>query len=516
MRKTTFLLLSILFFGPVNSFAQVDSSDPFSFSDDHVLGPVKQMTIVETVKGVRVIKVRQYNSQGRMINYEKYSNDNLSFGVLRQERDSNAYFVDYDSTRCIEDGNYRLSYYNHLCHAYVRKYHKGGCLYRIDSVICNSYGKKVKEYMKHPKESDVFVLCATYEYDSLLRLVDVYRNPFDERLTATYLSNGNFKVVRKSNYRNDTEKKTYKVNSNGQLMEINEDDTDYTFYSEYDEYGNWHNKKQVHEGETYKKIKYSTRIIEYYSPEESDSIYLSAEQQPEFSGGQKAMFKFIADNIVCPSSVQEKGYQGRAYCQFVVNKSGDLADIVVAKSCGNEDLDREAIRVITSMPKWKPGRNAGDNVRVKYTIPVSFKIAAAQNIRKKQIIVQEKGIDTALTLAEVMPMFPGGRQALYKYLSDNVRYPNKALRNAKQGSTMCQFVIDIDGSITNVRVLRSSGDVSLDAEAVRVVKSMPKWSIGMINGKPVRVKYMVPINFILSDDYKYNPNPKAWHTPYDL
>ena len=152
--------------------------------------------------------------------------------------------------------------------------------------------------MKHPKESDVSVLCATYEYDSLLRLVEVYRNPFDERLTATYLSNGNFKVVRKSNYRNDTEKKTYKVNSNGQLMEINEDDTDYTFYSEYDEYGNWHNKKQVNEGETYKKIKYSTRIIEYYSPEESDSIYLSAEQQPEFPGGQKAMFKFIADNIL--------------------------------------------------------------------------------------------------------------------------------------------------------------------------------------------------------------------------
>ncbi len=105
--------------------------------------------------------------------------------------------------------------------------------------------------------------------------------------------------------------------------------------------------------------------------------------------------------------------------------------------------------------------------------------------------------DAICIVAEQMPEFPGGQQALFKYLSENVKYPAVAQKNGIQGRVICRFVVDKDGSITDIEVLRSSGDASLDNEAVRVIKSMPKWIPGMNKGKPVRVQYSVPINFRL-------------------
>ena len=101
-------------------------------------------------------------------------------------------------------------------------------------------------------------------------------------------------------------------------------------------------------------------------------------------------------------------------------------------------------------------------------------------------------------VVEQMPQFPGGQQALFKYLSENVKYPAIAKENRIQGRVICQFVVNKDGSITDVEVVRSGGDPSLDREAVRVIKSMPNWIPGRQKGKPIRVKYSVPVNFRLN------------------
>ena len=105
--------------------------------------------------------------------------------------------------------------------------------------------------------------------------------------------------------------------------------------------------------------------------------------------------------------------------------------------------------------------------------------------------------DVVFVVVEKMPEFPGGQQALFKYLSENVKYPVIAQENGIQGRVICQFVINRDGSIVDIEVVRSGGDPSLDKEAVRVIKSMPKWKPGMQRGKTVRVKYTVPVNFKL-------------------
>jgi len=92
--------------------------------------------------------------------------------------------------------------------------------------------------------------------------------------------------------------------------------------------------------------------------------------------------------------------------------------------------------------------------------------------------------------AEQMPSFPGGATAMMSWLSQNVRYPNTPV----SGRVVVQFIVEKDGSISNTKVVRSV-DPALDKEAVRAVSSMPNWNPGMKDGKPVRVKYTVPISF---------------------
>jgi len=99
-------------------------------------------------------------------------------------------------------------------------------------------------------------------------------------------------------------------------------------------------------------------------------------------------------------------------------------------------------------------------------------------------------------VVEQMPSFPGGPSALMQYLSSNIKYPVVAEENGVQGRVVCTFVVERDGSITDVRVVKSV-DPSLDKEAMRVVKSMPKWIPGKQNGSAVRVKYTVPVTFRL-------------------
>ena len=111
--------------------------------------------------------------------------------------------------------------------------------------------------------------------------------------------------------------------------------------------------------------------------------------------------------------------------------------------------------------------------------------------------VEEEEEEVVFVVVEKMPEVPGGQQALFKYLSENVKYPVIAQENGIQGRVICQFVVNRDGSIVDVEVVRSGGDPSLDKEAIRVIKSMPKWKAGQQRGKPVRVKYTVPVNFKL-------------------
>ncbi|MBO5086796.1 MAG: TonB family protein [Paludibacteraceae bacterium] len=99
--------------------------------------------------------------------------------------------------------------------------------------------------------------------------------------------------------------------------------------------------------------------------------------------------------------------------------------------------------------------------------------------------------------ADEMPEFPGGMGELMTYLGSNIQYPSKAKENHWEGSAVCQFVIEKDGSISNAEIIQSSGFQLLDIEAMRVILNMPNWTSGKQNGDSVRVKFALPITFKL-------------------
>ena len=109
---------------------------------------------------------------------------------------------------------------------------------------------------------------------------------------------------------------------------------------------------------------------------------------------------------------------------------------------------------------------------------------------------EEEAEDEIFQVVENDPEFPGGAEAMYKYLAQNIKYPQLARENNITGRVYLQFVVEKDGSVTNVKVMRDIGG-GCGAEAVRVVKSMPKWTPGKQRGKAVRVYYQIPVNFSL-------------------
>ena len=102
-------------------------------------------------------------------------------------------------------------------------------------------------------------------------------------------------------------------------------------------------------------------------------------------------------------------------------------------------------------------------------------------------------------IPETMPYFPGGQVLMLKYLADNIKYPASAVKAKKQGRVIVTFIVQKDGSVTHAKIAKSI-DPELDDEALRVVKGMPKWTPGTQNGKPVNVKYSVPVKFSLQKD----------------
>ncbi len=107
--------------------------------------------------------------------------------------------------------------------------------------------------------------------------------------------------------------------------------------------------------------------------EVTEEIFVVVEEQPEFPGGNTAMMKFLSDNIKYPVIAQENGIQGRVITNFVVERDGSITDVQVVRGV-DPSLDKEAVRVIQSMPKWKPGKQRGSTVRVRFTLPVVFRL----------------------------------------------------------------------------------------------------------------------------------------------
>ncbi len=265
--------------------------------------------------------------------------------------------------------------------------------------------------------------------------------------------------------------------------------------------------------------------------DDDEKAFQHVEKMPVFPGGDMAMMEFLSKNIKYPVEAQKKELQGRVVVSFVVEKDGSLSDVKVAKSV-DPQLDEEALRVVKSMPNWTPGMQNGKTVRVKYYVPISYRLngsatktdgQTAPALRPADSPTAQPSASSGEKLFEVveqMPEFPGGMKAMMEFLSSNVKYPVEAQKMGEQGRVIVGFIVEKDGTVSNAKVVKSNkytmveiekdGTVvkkletsegaaiqELKAEALRVVQSMPKWTPGKQKGKPVRVKYNLPVSFRL-------------------
>ena len=215
-----------------------------------------------------------------------------------------------------------------------------------------------------------------------------------------------------------------------------------------------------------------------------DSIHVKVDVSPSFQGGDARLFKYLGESIRYPEGAHSSGIQGTVFIVFVVEADGTITNARVLRGIGG-GCDEEALHAVAAMPRWNPGMHQGKRVRVSYTIPVKF-------------TMRDTGKPTmgqhALVDPETMPSYPGGEAELRAFIKANLRYPTEAAKAGIKGDVYTTFEVDPEGNIRDPKVLRGVHP-SMDTEALRLLSVMPRWTPGMLDGKPVRVQYTLPIRF---------------------
>jgi len=233
----------------------------------------------------------------------------------------------------------------------------------------------------------------------------------------------------------------------------------------------------------------------------------------------KGFYQFLGRNIKYPSAANSDEIQGNAQIKFNL-KGGRVTNMISNVALG-AGCDEEVMKTILSYNGFK---NIADG---KYALTVSFSIPESSakfknrilpkspgyvNLNKITIIsflpkntesssIKSENSDKVYDFVSIekQPEFPGGIAKFYKYIGGSIKYPKMAQENNVQGKVFLSFIVEQDGSLSDIQITRGLGS-GTDEEAIRVLKESPKWNPGISNGHPVRVKYNININFTLNND----------------
>ena len=234
---------------------------------------------------------------------------------------------------------------------------------------------------------------------------------------------------------------------------------------------------------------------------EDDQPFLIAETMPLFPmqeggnpgyGDLNTFRAWVQKNIKYPAEAFRNGEQGRVVLSFVVEKDGSVSNIQILQTPGKA-FSEETRRVVAASPKWKPGEQRGEKVRVRYTLPVDFRITATAQDTKTS---ENKGSgEEPFLVVDTPPQFNGGDIGEFRrWVQMNVKYPAEAPGKNIYGKVLVTFVIEKDGSVGNAEIFKSP-DKSLADEVLRVIGKSPKWTPGKQRGEAVRVKFGMPVDF---------------------
>ena len=239
-------------------------------------------------------------------------------------------------------------------------------------------------------------------------------------------------------------------------------------------------------------------VLSYADSAKSDSAakanentpYIKVEKMPTFRGGNLTLFQnWMQNNVKYPAEAIEKGISGRVVFSFVVEADGSLSSYQLMAS-PDKILADEVERVFNSSPReWTAGEQDGKKVKVKFTLPIVF--AAVSN-------APESASDEAFIKVDKMPKFRGGDLMLFQnWMQNNVQYPAEAIEKGISGRVVFSFVVEADGSLSSYQLMALPDKILAD-EVERVFNSSPReWTAGEQDGKKVRVKFTVPVAFMV-------------------
>jgi len=228
-----------------------------------------------------------------------------------------------------------------------------------------------------------------------------------------------------------------------------------------------------------KKVRVRSNTPVYFKEElYADSrIYTDLDTMPEFPGGSVGLITYIESEVVYPDLARKANINGVVNVDFVIEKDGSVSNVTVNDNLGY-GCDEAAAKVILRMPLWEPGYYLGEPARTLLSAPIPFK--------------------SFYKIVENMPEFPGGRKAMYEFLSENLVYPKMAKEQKVEGQVIVSFVVGANGSLSKIELARGIGS-GCDEEALRLVSIMPAWVPGFHHGKPVPVEYNLAVGFKLPE-----------------
>ncbi|MCM0042632.1 MAG: energy transducer TonB [Algoriphagus sp.] len=239
-------------------------------------------------------------------------------------------------------------------------------------------------------------------------------------------------------------------------------------------------------------------------------VYEVVEIQPSPAGGMAGWNKYLSENLRYPPNAQQMGIEGTVIVAFVVNTDGTTTDIEILRSVGG-GCDEEVIRIVQGSPKWTPGMQRGTPVRTRMRLPLRFilggtdtsKVSTEVSINAVPLSPATDGQDSSqegvalfFDVVDTPPSPVGGLEAWSRHLSENLTYPTSARMKGIQGTVLVSFIVNTDGTIEGIELVQGIGG-GCDEEAIRIIKSSPAWTPGMIKGKAVRTRMKIPLRFKL-------------------
>ena len=246
---------------------------------------------------------------------------------------------------------------------------------------------------------------------------------------------------------------------------------------------------------------------------ESDTtnvVYEVVEIQPSPEGGMAGWNKYLSENLRYPPNAQLKGIEGTVIVAFVVNTDGTTTDIEILRSVGG-GCDEEVIRIVQGSPKWTPGMQRGTPVRTRMRLPLRFMLGGTDTSRGSTEVSlnavplspatdgqdsSQESVALFFDVVDTPPSPVGGLEAWSRHLSENLTYPIAARMKGIQGTVLVSFIVNTDGTIEEIELVQGIGG-GCDEEAIRIIKSSPAWTPGMIKGKAVRTRMKIPLSFKL-------------------